>query len=200
MNILFGIDYGSRHTGNTVIAILNEDSNIVFMKVDKNVDADRFIYNAVAHFKPSLVFMDCPLSIPGVYTKIPHCTNYHLRKADQELRAMSPMFLGGMVARAMELCNEIKTMDFECKVVETYPKILALQLGLKAKGYKGSNVGLKNCKKLMSAHLNEKLNIDFDEIKTWHHFDALLALLSAIRHRDSKSDVFGLEEEGLIIV
>ena len=37
---VFGIDYGSKLTGNTVIAIFNE-GHIFFMDVDKGVDADQ---------------------------------------------------------------------------------------------------------------------------------------------------------------
>ncbi len=197
MKVIFGIDYGSKFTGNTVIAILDHEQ-INFMQVDKNVDADQFIYNAAEHFKPELIFIDSPISLPGIYTKVEGCSNYHFRLADRELRAMSPMFLGGMVARAMELKDKLNALG--CAVMETYPKVMALQLKLKACGYKGSSLALKDCKKTLAKHLEENHQVDFDQVSTWHHFDALLALLSAIRHIKGHSDVYGKAEEGQIVI
>jgi predicted nuclease with RNAse H fold len=197
MNVIFGIDYGSKYTGNTVIAIL-QDKDILFLEVDKQVDADEFIFNAARHFSPSLIFIDCPLSLPGIYTKVEGCTNYHFREADKELKAMSPMFLGGMVARAMELTDRLTAL--KCEVLETYPKVLAHQLKLKGKGYKGSSLGLKDCKRFMEKMLESDYQIDVDDITSWHHFDALLSLLSAIRHVQGKSHVYGSPQEGEIVV
>lgn len=198
MSVIFGIDYGSKYTGNTVISILQNEEEILFMQVDKNVDADEFILNAAKHFKPHIIFLDCPLSLPGIYTKVSGCTNYHFREADRELKAMSPMFLGGMVARAMELKDKLVALD--CTVIETYPKVLALQLKLKPHGYKGSSIGLADCKQWMIKQLKDEYKVNLIDIKTWHHFDALLALLSAIRHEQGKSVSYGINEEGLIVV
>ncbi len=198
MSVIFGIDYGSKYTGNTVISILQDEEDILFMQVDKNVDADEFILNAAKHFKPHLIFLDCPLSLPGIYTKIVGCNNYHFRQADKELTAMSPMFLGGMVARAMELKDKLTALN--CEVVETYPKVLAHQLKLKIRGYKGSGLGLTDCKKAISKQLKDDYKINLNDIGTWHHFDALLALLSAIRYVQGKSVTYGINEEGVIVV
>ncbi|MEQ9262714.1 MAG: DUF429 domain-containing protein [Owenweeksia sp.] len=194
---VFGIDYGSKLTGNTVIAIFLEDQ-IIFMDVDKGVDADQFILNAADHFKPTHIFIDAPLSLPGVYANSEEFENYHFRKADLELKAMSPMFLGGLAARAMELKAKLEARSIE--VMETYPKILALRFKLKARGYKGSRINLKDCKRSVLRRFGSNIEIDSEDITTWHHLDALLALISAVNHTHGKSEVFGDHQEGLIYI
>ena len=43
-------------------------------------DADVFIYNAANHFKPEVIFMNAPLSIPGAFSKIKGCSDFHYRE------------------------------------------------------------------------------------------------------------------------
>lgn len=195
--VIFGIDYGSKLTGNTVIAIFNE-GEVFFMDIDKGVDADMFILNAAEHFKPSKVFIDAPLSLPGVYRNLPGCENYHFRKADLELKAMSPMFLGGLAARAIELSTKLSDMQID--VYETYPRILANRLKLKLKGYKGSKMGLKDCTKEVLARLKNTVSIKEKQVRTWHHLDSLLALISAMNHIEGESETYGDSNEGLIYI
>ena len=194
---LFGIDYGSKLTGNTVIAIFR-DWEILFLDVDKGVDADDFIINASEHFQPKSVFIDAPLSLPGVYRNIENCNNYHFRQADLDLKAMSPMFLGGLAARAIELKAKLEEMNIE--VFETYPRIMAQRLNLKVRGYKGSVLGLKDCRQEVASRFNSQIEIDIQDIQTWHHLDALLALMSALNHQQGQGDVYGFKEEGQIYI
>lgn len=197
MKTFFGIDYGSKLTGNTVIAIFQDD-HILFMDIEKGVDADNFILNAADHFEPQLIFVDAPLSLPGVYREINGKNNYHFRDADVELKAMSPMFLGGLAARAIELKQQLEEKGSE--VYETYPRIMAERFKLKALGYKGSLTGLKSCSKKVSSKLNPDINIDVNDISTWHHLDALLALMSAMNHDLGQSQSFGDIREGQIVI
>ena len=67
--IVFGIDLGSRLSGNTVLSIFNHGS-VHFMQVDKNVCADTFILNAAKHFHPQHVFIAAAVSRAGVYSKL----------------------------------------------------------------------------------------------------------------------------------
>lgn len=194
---LFGIDYGSKLTGNTVIAIF-QDMEVFFMDVAKNVDADKFIINAAKHFNPDLVFIDAPLSLPGVYTSLNDCNDYHFRKADLELRAMSPMFLGGFAARAIELKTKLKELEIE--VYETYPRMLASRLSLKSKGYKGSLLGLKDCRNEVAKCFSSNIKLSASDITSWHHLDSLLAMMSALNHIQGEGQVFGLETEGQIYI
>ncbi len=197
MEKIFGIDYGSKLSGNTVIAVCAQ-GEILFLDVKKGVDADQFILHASEHFKPSVIFIDAPLSLPGIYAKLPDCNNYHFRKADLQLKAMSPMFLGGLAARAIELKE--KLIRRGVKVHETYPRIIASRLNLKSNGYKGSRLGLKDCKKEIVKHLPQNIDLDVDDIKNWHYFDSLLALMSAINFCSGNHDIFGDPNEGEIYI
>lgn len=195
--VVFGIDYGSKLTGNTVIGVFHEGT-IFFLDMKKGVDADSFIINAAEHFKPSKIFIDAPLSLPGVYRNLPGFKNYHFRKADLELKAMSPMFLGGLAARAIELKEHLRSLGLH--VFETYPKILANRLKLKDCDYKGSIQNLAGCTDEVLRVLPESIKVNKEEIKTWHHLDALLALISAINSLFKKPEAFGHREEGLIYI
>lgn len=196
-SLVFGIDYGGKLTGNTVIAVFNQGS-IFFLDIDEGTDADSFIYNAADHYRPSKIFIDAPLSLPGVYSKLSGFKNYHFRKADLELRAMSPMFIGGLTARAIELKEDLETLGIQ--VFETYPRIIARRLNLKECDYKGSLHSIEACKEKVLEILPDSIKVDDDEIITWHHLDALLALISAINSLYGKSEVFGHKKEGLIYI
>lgn len=197
METFFGIDYGSKLSGNTVIAVLQEHQ-VMFLDIAPKVDADMFIRNAIGHFKPELVFMDAPLSIPAVYTNTPGFNNYHYRVADIETKAMSPMFLGGLVARAMELKGEMEQMGIE--VFETYPRLMANRFNLKEIGYKSSRSALRECALQIKECLKEPIKFTSGDIATWNHLDALLALMSAMSFRAGDYHVYGDPEEGLIYV
>jgi predicted nuclease with RNAse H fold len=197
MDVVFGIDFGSKLTGNTVIAIL-QDEEILFLDTEPKVDADEFILNAAKHFKPSLIFIDAPLSLPGVYRQIPDCDNYHFRKADLACRAMSPMFLGGLAARAIELKAKLENLGAEVK--ETYPRIMANRFDLKDIGYKSSKGALKECALVLRDLFKSPYKFNLGDLKTWHHLDALLALMSAMAYLSDQHEVFGDPREGQIMV
>lgn len=197
MSTYFGIDYGSKFTGNTVIAIL-QDMQILFMEVDKKVDADQFIRNAAEHFEPDWIFLDAPLSLPMVYSNPAKGGNYHFRQADLECRAMSPMFLGGLAARAIELKDQLEEMGI--RVYETYPRIRAKSLGLEPLGYKAKKSAIASCVAQIKKGLSPKLELDPADLKTWHHVDALLALLSAMAYESDDCKIYGNQEEGRIYV
>lgn len=197
METIFGIDYGSKLSGNTVIAIYREN-DIFFMDVDTKVDADQFIQNAVEHFQPKLVFIDAPLSIPGVYKNLDGFDDYHFRIADREAQAMSPMFLGGLAARAMQLKAWLEAQTIE--VIETYPRLMAKRLSLEDIGYKTDRSGLKNCAQRIKSCMRDPLNFNCKDLRTWHHLDALMALMSALSFRCGDFTTYGDPEEGMIYV
>lgn len=197
-HVLFGIDYGSKLSGNTVLAILDVNK-IYFMAVDKNVDADLFIINAAKHFHPNIIFLDAPVSLPGIYASKPGCTDYHFREADKKLAAMSPMFLGGLTARAIQLKSQLE-IELNTKVYETYPRAQARNYGLEDLGYKKNKLSLAVCRNRLKDKLNPKLFIDCQDIKTWHHLDALLALFGAMRFVTGQALPYGNSDEGLIYV
>ena len=85
-------------------------------------DADAFIHSEAIHLKPRMIFIDAPLSLPGIYWLGNGFRDHFFRQCDKEMNAMSPMFLGGLTARAMRLKAELKSTG--CKIIETYPRML----------------------------------------------------------------------------
>ncbi len=193
MNIA-GIDYGSKLAGTTVIAHLNENS-VSFFKSEKKKDADVFLKKHFGLLKLSTIFIDAPLSLPGVYTDLSY-QDYFYRKADKELKGMSPMFLGGLTARAMKLQAECRGNDIE--LIEVYPSAMARHLELKQFDYKKEKKQIP----IVLAYLQKKLPFTFDPLLliTWHHVDALLALYSAWRYQHNEHLSYGDPNEGIIIV
>lgn len=193
MATLWGIDFGKKLSGNTVICI-RKGSDLKFLKAEKNQDADRFILEQIYHHTPGRIFIDAPLSLPGAYFDNQAYDNYFFRQCDQQLGAMSPMFLGGLTARAIRLKNMLLSMDIDLK--ETYPKALATQLRLKQCGYRKGKENLERCCETIMESSN--LHFDVSSVVSWHHLDALLALVSAVRHEQKLSYTFGDPREGQI--
>ena len=197
--MIVGIDFGAKKSGTTVIARLFDHNKVDFFASKKNQDADQFILD---FFKENeeiwLAYIDAPLSLPMVYSnnKSNNLTDYFFREADTATGAMSPMFLGGLTARAMKLSAEVSKMGI--KMVETYPAKLAEVLKLKELSYKGNIDDIP----MICNRLHEISNFEFDcaSIKNWHYFDALLCLYSAKRFEMQAAMVFGNTEEGTITV
>jgi predicted nuclease with RNAse H fold len=191
-----GIDYGSKMAGTTVIASL-KDQRIQISSSKKKQDADAFILQWAQGFSPQYVFLDAPLSLPGVYTGLPGCEDYFYRQADTEVKAMSPMFLGGLTARAMRLKAQL-TAD-HIQVQEVYPAQMAKILKIKDQGYKKQKQQLQPLFQYLSPYLDD-FRWQPEAVVSWHHFDALLALVSGIRFMEGKHETYGRETEGVIIV
>lgn len=122
-----GIDYGARTAGTSVIA-WNEGRTIYAESSVAGRDADTFLNEAMGRVAPKTIAMDAPLSLPGVYRQLKGRKDFHLRECDRVLRAMSPMFLGGLTARAMALAAGWGESGIA--VYETYPRQIAARLGL----------------------------------------------------------------------
>jgi predicted nuclease with RNAse H fold len=195
---MFGIDYGARYAGTTVIAAQSGDGGeVAFDASAKKQDADRFILDYFSGNPPATIFFDAPLSLPIVYSTPDHPeADYFYRACDKALGAMSPMFLGGLTARAMSLAVQLRQMGHI--VVETYPGALARKMELKQLGYKTKASEISVCVKSLISQI--ELDVDVASVKSWHHFDALLALCSALRHVSNTAESFGSAMEGLIVV
>lgn len=195
--MIIGIDFGAKMAGTTVIARLYEYNKVDFFASKKNEDADLFILDFIQQNENIwLAYLDAPLSLPMVYSQSAIGDNYFYREADKATGAMSPMFLGGLTARAMKLSAELTKLGV--KVVETYPSKLADVLKLKEKNYKKSISEIP----VLCDELKTISGFTFENelIKTWHHFDALLCLYSAKRYEMQAAMVFGRKEEGTITV
>jgi len=193
--MVIGIDYGSKLAGTTAICFRNEN-NYQILQSKKNQDADIFILELLASLQPEVIGIDAPLSIPMVLrnekTVLKH--DYFYREADRQLKAMSPMFLGGLTARAMKLKYQILSHYPMCKVIEVYPKALIDTLYNKEYYNKKNKQGIAP---FISS--NEEL-FPLHNFKSWHAVDSYLAYHSAIRHRDGKAVGYGNENEGIIWV
>lgn len=195
--MIIGIDFGAKNAGTTVIARMYEHNKVDFFSAEKNQDADEFIKKFIEEQEDIwLAYIDAPLSLPMVYKRINGSNDFFYREADRLTGAMSPMFLGGLTARAMKLKLEVEAMGI--KMVETYPSKLAEVLHLKEKDYKGDKSQIP----VLCDALKEVSSFEFDNDKVvdWHHFDALLCLYSAKRFEMQAAMVFGRPEEGVITV
>ena len=188
-----GIDYGAKLAGTTVIAWL-QDSSVQFASSLKGKDADAFITSWALKHRPQKIFIDAPLSLPGKYSGLAGCDDYFYRLADQQLHAMSPMFLGGLTARAMQLAAHLRAEGIE--VQETYPGYLSKLLVFNELGYKKEkpNIGV------VAQALATQFSCTIPDLPDWHHIDAVLALLSGCRHEQGLAHTFGRVEEGVIVV
>jgi predicted nuclease with RNAse H fold len=195
METVVGIDYGSKLAGTTVIAYYQNEM-VRFRASKHQEDADKFIVKHLELMKPQFVFLDAPLSLPGKYVDKEAYTDYFYRVADRELGAMSPMFLGGLTARAMKLRDYLEKMGMT--VFETYPKQQAIILELNDSMYKRNDKHINELSQVVSNMFD--LIVNHDQIKTWHHFDALLAYIAGIRFLNKTHLSIGDEQEGQIIV
>ena len=192
--VIAGVDYGSKTSGFTCAAIIH-DGAISVHQATKNKDADKWLKDLLEPLKPNVIGIDAPLSIPGALREIDGFTNYHYRKADLEAKAMSPMFLGGLTARAIELAHWLRQTTAS-KVIEVYPKLTAQELQLDSKRYKKDKVFLQEAKDALASDTG--WNLDAVEVDNWHQYDALMALRTAELYINEKANVLGDKAEGLI--
>ena len=183
-----GIDYGSKLAGTTVICY-NDCDKLAFVQSKKKQDADVFILDFIDTYSPSQVFIDAPLSLPSAYFGLGE--DYFYRACDRETKAMSPMFLGGLTARAMRLVSRPSTITF----YETYPAYLVKKLLDLAELY--------NKKSQVNQELVSTLENSFNlrcttKLDNWHQVDALLCWISGKRASEGSCMSLGNKEEGLI--
>lgn len=190
---IVGIDYGNKYAGTTVICY-NSKHEIKFVQSSKNSDADSFLLNELAYLHPDLIMIDAPLSLPGVYWLGNQYIDHFFRICDRELKAMSPMFLGGLTARAISLTKKMNGTE----VMETYPRKLVEILHLPYTQYKHTLEDLESFTEQLQATSGFKLNRA--RITSWHHVDAFLAFISGIRYLDKRDQKYGIKEEGIVIV
>jgi len=181
-----GIDYGAKLAGTTAIC-WEVEGRLNVSGSKKNQDADAFLMDSIQVLKPTQIFIDAPLSLPGAY--FGKTEDFHFREADRQVSAMSPMFLGGLTARAMSLRSNLPDVLF----FETYPRELVRILDLK-EHYK-VDPGL------FLSELGDRLPYPLDSKSLdWHQVDAVLAWLSGWRFRNDRCKVFGHSGEGMIWV
>lgn len=191
--VILGIDFGSKRSGFTAVAALIE-GNIHIYQCTKGEDADLWLQGLITRINPDIIGIDAPLSLPGVYRNIDGCTNFHYRHCDSKAGAMSPMFIGGLTARAMAFCHWL-TSNFDPKIIEVYPKLGAKRLELST-GYKKDKDYLGPAQQIVEREFEGCVLLN--KLENWHQFDAVLALLTSVRYAGGNAQKIGLEVEGLI--
>jgi uncharacterized protein len=205
----YGIDFGAQMAGTTVVAEYSS-GGITLHASRKGQNADTFLQKIFVSSPPiapasTLVCIDAPLSLPSVYSaqqvasevasETDSEADYFYRAADRALAAMSPMFLGGLTARAMRFAAVLKASNYA--VLETYPAAQARRLGLKEHDYKGAKASIGAVVEILAKEFPCSLP---DDIPTWHHVDALLCLCAALRYNEQQHEQYGDPSEGVIVV
>lgn len=184
-----GIDYGSKLAGTTSICFL-QDGKLHFKQSSLKEDADQMITTFMQSHSASNVFIDAPLSLPPAY--FGNGDDFFYRACDRELSAMSPMFLGGLTARAMKLKSELESPS--CSFIEIYPTIRGKAL---SETYKKDKLNIENYLSI----LLEQVEVPFEEApKNWHQIDSVLAWLIGKDFLAGKAVAHGIKKEGLIWV
>ena len=181
--MVLGIDFGAKTAGTTAVCYLDNNKLTTNCAV-KIKNADDFIAKTIASLHPNQIFIDAPLSLPKAY--FGKGKDYHYRTCDRLAQAMSPMFLGGLTARAIAIKNQYPEIEF----FETYPKMVAQTLNLTR--YK-NNID-KSIDEL-NQHLPYPLK---SKPKNWHEFDAVLAWMGGYRYQNNEAESIGDPDEGVI--
>ncbi|MBB6611950.1 DUF429 domain-containing protein [Pontibacter sp. Tf4] len=194
--VFMGVDYGAKLAGTTAAAML-QHGTLHLKQSHRGQDADDFLLQLIQEQKPAIVFMDAPLTLPKVYSQSPYTSgsDFFYRTCDREVQAMSPLFIGGLTARAIRL----RTIAAErgISMLETYPSQLAHLLLPHNRGYKKDPAALPEFTRLLQQQLPFALA---RQPENWHQFDALLAWLSGYRHLNGQAILYGDAHEGRIIV
>ncbi len=191
---LAGIDYGAKTAGTTVIAWLDLKSKEVDVsQSQKNKSADDWLLTSLKSRPAHLIAFDAPLSLPGYYQKLKGFTDYFYRAGDRELGAMSPLFLGGLTARAIRVRDLLHAEGTQ--VFETYPSKIAERLNLKPLGYKKQKEHIEAILEVLKKEFSA-FSIPTEAFTNWHRVDALLALWAAWRIFRGEHDFIGDIKEG----
>ena len=191
-----GVDYGSKLAGTTAAAYL-VNGQIQVSQSQRGQDADDWLWQLVNSVQPKVVYLDAPLSLPKVYAKgvFTSTEEYFYRACDREVQAMSPMFIGGLTARAIRL--RAKLGEAGIAILETYPSQLAKQLFPNQTAYKKSSAAVSE----FSEKLQSLLPFPVQQpAANWHQFDSLLAWYSGYRHSQGQAILYGDATEGRIII
>lgn len=190
-----GIDLGGKSNGNTA-ACYNENNALHFVHFGTSKNYHQSLVEIINHHLIKSVFIDAPLSLPGVYSGLKGFTDFHKRQCDISLKAMSPMFLGGFTANAMAFNQQLKTQGIN--TVEVYPKALVETLQLKGYSKKLTKKELPAITTQIMAYL---ANYTLKAMPaTLHELDALLTWCSGYRYHRQIHKVYGHPKEGLITV
>lgn len=190
-----GIDFGSKTAGTTVICFGNNQTQLDIIGTSKKQDADSFLLSILSGIKPEFATIDAPLTLPVVYAYPEMGSDYFYRAVDKELKAISPMFLGGLTARAISLKQECAAL--RVPLFETYPAAFVKQFGLETYYNKKDPHQLVAFVAELLRFFPAKVAVA--QLPSWHHVDALIAWMSSYRMAHDEQLIFG-DDEGQIFI
>jgi len=193
LHALAGIDFGARLAGTTAMTVLR-NSKFKIHDCKKGDDADAWIADQIESQKINIVFLDAPLSLPPAYFN-ENSNEFFYRQADNDLGAMSPMFLGGLTARAMKVKRLLTAKNIA--VFETYPAALVRELFPDTKTYKKDLLRFRKELMIKTKAFDLPAPPSFN---TFHQVDSLLAWISGYRHLTQQALIHGSKEEGEIFI
>lgn len=184
-----GIDFGARSAGNTVVCVQHGEL-FRFHRCAKGADSDAWLREMIQQLAPRSIYIDAPLTLPAAYFN--KGSDHFFRVADHRSGSMSPMFLGGLTARAIALAKYWRGSGIA--VHEAYPAALIRHAweSLKVEPRKAIP---KSKLRIMAGMLLVPPPDPTDR----HEADAWLCWVIGQRHRLGTAQVFGNPDEGLIL-
>lgn len=180
--ILVGIDLGGRTTGKTGLSFLDTDLNEIKNYSREYISercgkSDKELIRFVESFNADVIGIDAPLSLPDFKSE-----NYLYRNCDKKLKALSPMTLGEITARAIHIKENLSCKD----IFEVYPKTLLELHKINHKGYKRD----QNLQNIIWEILIEYYDLDFPDIEmNEDNLDSILAVLILYHFYNKKYEI-----------
>ncbi|MEM2351058.1 MAG: DUF429 domain-containing protein [Thermoproteota archaeon] len=187
-----GIDLAGVETRPSGFAALDESMKVVTM----TIYGDGEILREVDRFKPVVIAIDAPLSLPKDRVSLDVRSKVHLRECDRELLRRGirffPITLGPMrtlTKRGIKLKNILESLGYN--VIEVYPGGAQDIFGIprKTASIEGLRKGL--------ARLRIK---GLRGLRSHHELDAVTAALVAKMFYEGDYEAYGDPEEGQIIM
>lgn len=189
--MILGIDLAGSQKRNTGICLLKGKKAYCFV-----VKTDEQILEIVEKYKPEIIAIDAPLSLPKNRKSLEQKSGPHFRECDLELRKLKikffPITLGPMrklTKRGIKLKNLLEKKGY--KVIEVFPG--ATQDILKIPRKQHGTQKLKKALENFGIAMN-KQNLTHDEL------DAITCALTAKLWREGKAIEIGNKREGTIVI
>ncbi|MEM5829958.1 MAG: DUF429 domain-containing protein [Candidatus Aenigmatarchaeota archaeon] len=187
--IFCGIDLAGSEKRISGFAIMNKKFEVKTF----SLFSDKEILEKIDKYKPIVIAIDAPLSLPKGRRDINEKNNIHFRKCDLELRKYKikffPITLGPMrmlTLRGIKLKNELEKLGY--KVIETFPGAF----------YDIFGIPRKEKDKILN-FLKEYVSFE-NEIKNLHELDATVCALIAYMHFKGLTEELGDVSEGTLII
>jgi predicted nuclease with RNAse H fold len=190
--IIVGIDLAGSERRNTGICVLSEKLEAKCFVVH----TDKEILEMVEKFKPKLIAIDAPLSLPKGRKSLDKREKIHFRECDRKLFELGikffPITLGPMrmlTKRGIKLRRVLEKKGYT--VIEVYPGATQDILKIPRK-----SVSLEKLKEGL-----KKLGIKFEKRELTHdELDAITAAFTGYLHLKKMSVSLGDKKEGVIVV